>query len=49
MNWINLAQDGAQWWGSCEHGDESSGSVKYCDTERLLASQEGFRFVEVVS
>jgi hypothetical protein len=27
MDWIGLAQDRDQ-WGSCEHGDEPSGSLK---------------------
>jgi hypothetical protein len=28
MDWIELAQDRDQWRGSCEHGDEPSGSLK---------------------
>jgi hypothetical protein len=29
MDWIKLAQDREQWRkGSCEHGDEPSGSLK---------------------
>jgi hypothetical protein len=27
-DWIELAQDRDQWRGSCEHGDEPSGSLK---------------------
>jgi hypothetical protein len=28
MDWINLARDRDQWEGSCEHGNEPSGSIK---------------------
>jgi hypothetical protein len=28
MDWIDLARDRDQWRGSCEHGNESSGSIK---------------------
>jgi hypothetical protein len=28
MDWIDLAQDRGQWEGSCEHGNELSGSIK---------------------
>jgi hypothetical protein len=28
MDWIDLAQGREQWMGSCEHGNEPSGSVK---------------------
>jgi hypothetical protein len=28
MDWIELAQDRDQWGGSCEYGDEPSGSLK---------------------
>jgi hypothetical protein len=28
MDWIDLAQDRDQWEGSCEHGNEPSGSIK---------------------
>jgi hypothetical protein len=28
MDWIDLAQDRDQWRGSCEHGNEPSGSIK---------------------
>jgi hypothetical protein len=28
MDWINLAEDRDQWEGSCEHGNEPSGSIK---------------------
>jgi hypothetical protein len=28
VDWVNLAQDRDQWDGSCEHGDEPSGSLK---------------------
>jgi hypothetical protein len=28
MNWIDLAQDRDQWRGSCEQGNEPSGSIK---------------------
>jgi hypothetical protein len=29
VNWIHLAQDWDRWWvSSCEHGDETSGSIK---------------------
>jgi hypothetical protein len=27
MDWIDLAQDRDKWKGSCEHGNESSGSI----------------------
>jgi hypothetical protein len=27
-NWIHLAQDRDRWRGSCEHGNEPSGSIK---------------------
>jgi hypothetical protein len=29
MDWINLAQDRGQWEGSCGHGNEPLGSIKY--------------------
>jgi hypothetical protein len=29
MDWIDLAQDRDQWRGSCEHGNEPSGSIKF--------------------
>jgi hypothetical protein len=30
MDWIDLAQDRDQWMeGSCEHGNEPLGSIKY--------------------
>jgi hypothetical protein len=29
MDWIDLAQDRDQGYGSCEHGDEPSGSLIY--------------------
>jgi hypothetical protein len=29
MDWIDLAQDRDQWRGSCEHGNEPSGSIKW--------------------
>jgi hypothetical protein len=36
--------------GSCEHGNEPSGSVKGGDfPELLLASQEGLRCIELVN
>jgi hypothetical protein len=28
MDWIDLAQDRDQWGGSCEHGNEHTGSIK---------------------
>jgi hypothetical protein len=28
MDWIDLAEDGNQWEGCCEHGNEHSGSIK---------------------
>jgi hypothetical protein len=28
MNWIDLVQDREQVEGSCEHGNETSGSIK---------------------
>jgi hypothetical protein len=28
MDWIDVAQDRDQWGGSCEHGNELSGSIK---------------------
>jgi hypothetical protein len=28
-DWIHLAQDNVQWQGSCEHGNEPLGSIKY--------------------
>jgi hypothetical protein len=28
VNWTHLAQDGRQMEGSCEHGNEPSGSIK---------------------
>jgi hypothetical protein len=28
VDWIRLAQDTDQWGGSCEHGNEASGSIK---------------------
>jgi hypothetical protein len=28
MDWADLAQDRDQWEGSCEHGNEPSGSIK---------------------
>jgi hypothetical protein len=27
VDWIHLAQDRDQWWGSCEHDNEPSGSI----------------------
>jgi hypothetical protein len=30
MDWIYVAQDGDQWM-TCECGNESSGSIKYCE------------------
>jgi hypothetical protein len=31
VNWMHLAQDRDQWQeGSCEHGNEPSGSIKMC-------------------
>jgi hypothetical protein len=29
MNWIDLSHDWGPVEGSCEHGDEPSGSIKY--------------------
>jgi hypothetical protein len=29
IDWIDLAQDRDQWEGSCEHGNEPSGSIKF--------------------
>jgi hypothetical protein len=37
--------------GSCEHGNELSGSIKggvFSVIEQLLASQEGLRYMELV-
>jgi hypothetical protein len=31
MGWIDLVQDGGPVEGSCEHGDELSGSLRYCE------------------
>jgi hypothetical protein len=31
MGWIDLAQDRNQWRGSCEHDNELSGSIKFCE------------------
>jgi hypothetical protein len=28
MDWIGLAQERDQWRGSCEHGNEPSGSIE---------------------
>jgi hypothetical protein len=28
VDWIHLVQDRDRWAGSCEHGDEPSGSIK---------------------
>jgi hypothetical protein len=28
VDWVDLAQDRDHWRGSCEHGDEPSGSIK---------------------
>jgi hypothetical protein len=28
VDWIDLAEDMDQWRGSCEHGNEPSGSIK---------------------
>jgi hypothetical protein len=45
MDCIDLAQDRDQWRGSCEHGNEPSGSIKYMEVSsvaaELAASQEG--------
>jgi hypothetical protein len=30
-NWIDLAEDRDRWEESCEHGNEPSGSIKYCE------------------
>jgi hypothetical protein len=52
MDWIHLAQD-RQVAGSCEHGNEPSGSIKcgeFLDyLSLLLASQEGLCSMELVS
>jgi hypothetical protein len=29
IDWIDLAQDGDRWGGSCEHGNERSGAIKF--------------------
>jgi hypothetical protein len=29
MDWIGLPQDRDEWKGSCEHGNEPSGSIKF--------------------
>jgi hypothetical protein len=29
MDWIDLAEDKDQWKGSCEHGNEPLGSMKW--------------------
>jgi hypothetical protein len=45
MDWIDLAQDRGPMEGSCEHGDEPSGSVKILGSSWVAAqfavSQEG--------
>ena len=45
MDWITYDLRRRPVEGSCEHGNESSGSIKCCKiliiTERLAASQEG--------
>jgi hypothetical protein len=28
VDWIDLAEDRGQWEGSCEHGNEPSGSIR---------------------
>jgi hypothetical protein len=49
VDWINLAQGRGQWRGSCEHGDEPSGSIKCWEVlewlHKLAASQEGLSSV----
>jgi hypothetical protein len=35
MDWIELAQDRDQ-WGSCEHGDKPSGSLKCWEVPEWL-------------
>jgi hypothetical protein len=42
VDWIQLAQDGVQWWNSCVYGNEHFGSIKdgkyldlLCDYQRL--------------
>jgi hypothetical protein len=36
MDWIDLPQDRDQWRGSCEHGDEPSGSLKCWEVPEWL-------------
>jgi hypothetical protein len=36
MEWIDLAQDGGQVAGSCKHGNEPLGSIKYGEFLDLL-------------
>jgi hypothetical protein len=36
MDWIDLAQDRGPVEGSCEHGNETSGSIKYWEVLEWL-------------
>jgi hypothetical protein len=36
VDWVDLAQDRDQWRGSCEHGNEPSGSIKFWEVIELL-------------
>jgi hypothetical protein len=50
IDWIHMIQDRGP---ACEHGNESSDSIKCCKilstAERLVASQEGFSSTEFIS
>jgi hypothetical protein len=53
VDWIHLAQDKVQVAGSCEHGNEPSGSIKCGEfleqLSVLLVSQEGLCSMELDS
>jgi hypothetical protein len=36
MDWVDVAQDWDQWRGSCEHGSEPSGSIKFSEVLQWL-------------
>jgi hypothetical protein len=46
-DWNRMAQNRAQWRGSCGHGTESSGSIKSREI-CWPASQKGLDFMELV-
>jgi hypothetical protein len=46
--WAHLAQNRDQ-WRAREHGNEPTGSLKYCVPERLVSSQEGLSSMELAS